>query len=64
MKIVCIDNYNRESRSDVLIAENVHKYFGEVIVEFLNKREGDNTDNFFVLKEDGYKLWRGMEELV
>jgi hypothetical protein len=64
MKIVMIDNFNRETVADVLIAENVNKHFGEVIVRLLNSREGDSSPNYFVLKEDSYILWRGMEELV
>lgn len=65
MKIICKDNYDRESLADDLIAENVHRYFGEFIVDALNEKySGEHFSNFFCLVEDDYKLWGGMEELV
>jgi hypothetical protein len=62
MKIVMIDNYNRDSVADVLVAENVHEYYGELLVKFLNSQAG--SDQYFVLKPDEYRLSRGMEDLV
>ena len=58
MKIVCVDNYGRETRNDYLIAENVNKTYGERIVKFLNKEEGEETPNFFKLVEDTYVLYK------
>jgi len=62
MKIVLIDNFNRDSVADVLIAENVHSGFGELIVKLLNENKGE--DYYFVLKSNDYRLSRGMEDLV
>lgn len=58
MKIVLIDNYNRENVSDVLIAENVKEYWGKKIVKLLNDKEGENSENYFELKDDNYKLYK------
>jgi hypothetical protein len=63
MKIVLVDNYNRDSVADVLIAEKVQpREFGELLVELLNKRPP--CDGWFVLRSDNYRLCRGMEDLV
>lgn len=62
MKIVQIDNYNRDSVADVLIAENVNSHFAEKIVKLLN--ENSSFDSHFVVKPDTYRLSKGMEDLV
>lgn len=54
MKIVGTDNYNREYIADFLVAENVDKYLGWQIVEYLNS---DTSDTYFSLVEDNYKLY-------
>lgn len=64
MKIVAVDNFARESVADILIKENVSKEEGEKIVAEQNYGMGDNDPRYYVLKEDDYKLWRGMEELI
>ena len=65
MKIICVDNFNRENMADELVCENVNEYYREHIVDFLNKKfGGDDSFNYYRLVEDDYKLWRGMEELV
>ena len=56
MKIVQIDNFDRDYISDVLIAENVNEYFGKLIVDFLNSRESDTSERYFILRQDSYKL--------
>lgn len=57
MKIVCVDNYDRESISDELICENIDKHYGKDIVEYLNRKHGDESPHFFRLVEDDYKLY-------
>lgn len=52
MKIV--GTYNREYIADFLVAENVDKYLGWQIVEYLNS---DTSDTYFSLVEDNYKLY-------
>lgn len=54
MKIVGTDNYNRDSIADFLVAENVDKYLGVQIVQYLNR---NTSDTYFSLVEDNYKLY-------
>lgn len=59
MKIVQVDNYDRDNVNDVLICENVDEYHGNIMVNALNNRlSGDWSDAYFVLKEDDYKLYK------
>ncbi|OPH61846.1 hypothetical protein BC351_00980 [Paenibacillus ferrarius] len=64
MKIIKVDNYAREHIADHLIAENLNDYWGNYIVELLNSRQHEDSDNYFRLVEDNHVLWRGMEELI
>lgn len=58
MKIICTDNFDRETVSDTLVCENINLEYGNAIVEFLNdKFSGDYLDNFFQLVEDDHKLY-------
>ena len=56
MKIIRTDNFSRDYEPDSLIAENVNSYYGKIIVELLNTKETDNSENYFMLVEDNYKL--------
>lgn len=58
MKIICVDNFNRESRSDSLVAENINAYYAKFIVEKLNENlSGDQSPNFYRVVTDNYKLY-------
>lgn len=64
MKIVEIDNYDRETVPDRLVAENVGNgdeanIMCEALNNFMRAR-----DKYFVVKPDDYKLWRGVEEFI
>lgn len=57
MKIVCIDNFDRNDIPDVLICENVNKHIGTYLTEYLNDTfSGSTSLNYYQLKEDSYKL--------
>ena len=56
MKIICVDNYDREDHDDDLIAENVGKYYAEYIVRLLNNTEDMDSPNYFKAVEDNYQL--------
>jgi len=60
MKIICVDNFDRDFKSDSLVCENISKYYGEMIVKFLNEKNKDdvNNPNFYRLVEDNYKLYK------
>ena len=57
MKIIRVDNLDRETVSDILVAENVDAY-GQDIVKFLNyKYSANHSSDFFRLVKDDYKLY-------
>lgn len=57
MKIILRDNFDRETRSDVLIASNVDPFWAKRIAKLLNAEEKDpDTPNFYDAVEDDYKL--------
>ena len=64
MKIVAVDNYNRDSVEHLLVAENVPEQYAQQIADLLNDHYVIRGDRFCRVYPDDYKLWRGMEELV
>lgn len=59
MKIVGIDNFNRETVNDCLAAQNVPPLYAEVVAEALNaKFSGDHSPIYFVVRPDQYELYR------
>lgn len=66
MKIICTDNFARESIADRLVVEGI-EHEGEAIAmsNGLNQAfGGENSPNYYTAVPDNYRLWRGMEELV
>jgi hypothetical protein len=58
MKIINVDNFDRESVDDKLVCENVSDYYGPYIVDFLNEKfSGDNSSNFYRLVKDDHELY-------
>jgi len=58
MKIICTDNFDRESISDRLVCENISEYYGKIIVDFLNEKwGGDYGPNYYKLVPDDHKLY-------
>ena len=55
-KIIAVDNYDRETISDTLIADNVHELFGKEIVDKLNDKN-PNGSWFFRLVPLSHKLF-------
>ncbi|KEK23883.1 hypothetical protein BAGA_05425 [Bacillus gaemokensis] len=59
MKIICVDNFDRDTHDDKLVCESIDKYYGEVVVNSLNdKLSGEHSDSYFKLVEDDYKLYK------
>lgn len=57
MKIVKVDNYDRESINDELVAENIQQQvLGERMVSALNAHPFRNKDDYYRLVTDDYKL--------
>jgi len=58
MKIICVDNFDRETVNDVLVAENVNEYYGKKIVKLMQTHlASDNGFDWFKLVADDYKLY-------
>jgi len=56
VKIIKVDNFNREYISEQLIAENVSDYYAGIIAEDLNKRfSGNSSPDYFRAFNDNYK---------
>ena len=58
MKIICIDNYDREIYDDIVIAENVHDGYGQMLVDELNNSSKRRDKDWFKLVDDDYKLFK------
>ncbi len=58
MKIVRTDNFGRDHVSDVLVAENVPAEYADRIAIGLNAQTHVNSDEYFVVRPDDYKLYR------
>lgn len=59
MKIVCMDNFARETVSEKLVAENVPEFYAKAIAEFLNSKfGGEEAPNWYVAKPDDYQLYK------
>jgi hypothetical protein len=56
-KIICVDNYDRELYSDRLVCENLNGYYAKHIVDLLNSREGENSQDFYKAVPLDYKLY-------
>lgn len=67
MKIIGTDNFNREDVADSLIAENIpNSELASVMCKALNDKycKKDYAPRHYVVKEDSYRLSRGIEDLV
>jgi hypothetical protein len=58
MKIVAHSNFDNESVSDLLIADNVHPYYGLKLIDFLqDKLSTTYSKYYFKLVDKDYKLY-------
>ena len=58
MKIIKVDNFDRESVSDTLIATNISNYYAKLIAALLNEKlSGTHFSDFYRVVEDDYKLY-------
>lgn len=59
MKIICVDNFGKETVSDTLIAENVNKHYAVFIVNKLNEKfSGNYAQSYYRLVRDDHKLYK------
>lgn len=57
VKIIIVDNFDRETVSDTLLADNVIEHYAHIICDLLNKREGENTANYYRVVDLDYELY-------
>ena len=57
-KIIGKSNFNYDNVSDVLICDNLSKYYGEKILKFLRDDMGDNDTYYPKLVKQDYKLYK------
>ena len=58
MKIIRVDNFDKDFISDGLIAENVNEFFAKLIAKLLNKYTGVNSQDYFKAVPDDHKLYK------
>lgn len=63
MKVICTDNYARESVADRLVAEGLTEEQAAAKVGDLNVTNRNSNDWYRAVSDD-YRLSRGMEDLV
>ena len=56
MRIICVDNFNRDHIPDEHVASNLSPAHAELIAALLNLREKDDSPKFFKAVEDNYVL--------
>jgi hypothetical protein len=66
-KIVGVDNFDRETVADFLVAESIqNEEMGKLMVEKLNERycNHSNASRFYRLVTSDYRLCQGMADLI
>lgn len=66
MKIICVDNYARETVADRLVADNIksEEYAKCMCKALCDKYSSEYSTEWFQVVDDNYRLSRGMEDLV
>jgi len=56
MKIICVDNFDRDYVPEHLVATGLVKFYADKIVTILNASEPENSPNYYKAVEDTYEL--------
>jgi len=56
-KVICVDNFDREIKADILICEHCSKYMGERIAKLLNEDQTRDSPNFYKSVQANYVLY-------
>jgi len=57
MKIIAVDNFDREAVSDTLVATGLNKYYGELFIRCLLGRMHEHDETYYRLVEDDHELY-------
>lgn len=57
MKVICVYNFDRETRSDRLIADNLTPEAAEALAAERNAKAGKHSEDFFRAVPDDHKLF-------
>jgi len=58
MKIIGIDNLNRDNVDDILICENIQTSYINHIISMLNNNIGNHDGYYYKAVKDDYKLYK------
>jgi len=64
MKVIRVDNYNRESVAEHVVKENLTILESRDLCAKLRRERPDGDDWWYMEKPDEYRLWRGREDLI
>lgn len=57
MKVIGSCNFSKDTVSDILVCSGVNEYYGDRIVEALNKENGDYGPTYYRLVPDDHVLY-------
>jgi hypothetical protein len=58
MKVICVDNFCRDSMDDILVCENINETYGKQFVAWLNiKYSTETSPKYYKLVADDYILY-------
>lgn len=60
MKIIGVDNFDRDYVSDILVCEKIHESYATAVCEALNEKfGGPYATRFFKVVNDDHELYEG-----
>ena len=62
MKVIAMDNFNRDHVADKLIAENLDRFTAEAMTNEMNESCNELSSYWHVVVDDDYELHLGMED--
>lgn len=58
MKIIGTSNFDLDNVDDILIADHLNEYYGELILKFLRNKMTENNTYYPILVDNDYKLYK------
>lgn len=57
MKVICTDNFDRETRSDTLVKTGLTPAAAKALADELNQKSGENGDDYYLAVPDDQALF-------